>query len=425
MTKSALTTQTDTMPPVSRDDVGQKGQESSRSKVRRPITVFMMDLWSIVPYYDAYLCRALKSKRLSVTLGAITYYLDRGCFAARGLRNRPGLLDVVSKQNLPRLLRQLLKLFENVINTLALMFKFLFARPDVIHVQYLPMLQLRLPLEFWFLRYCRSRGSRLVCTVHDILPSDSGDAHKDTFQKLYGMMDALICHSEPIKKELMERFGVAAECIRIIPHGPFFYDFPRLSPASARRQLGLKDDECIVLWQGIIRPYKGISFLLDAWAKVQETGANARLLIAGTGDREMLDAVCNQVRALSLEHSVDLKFEFAEVEKMLLYYQAVDIVVYPYKAVTTSGALMTGVTQGKAIVATSLPPFCDLLQHGRNALLCHYGDTSELASALLLLIDDPAVREKLAGASAALNLGEKMWQQIAEQTAACYESVLT
>lgn len=390
----------------------------------KKIRVFMMDLWSIVPYYDAYLCQALRPENVSLHLGAITYYLDPGCFALRGLRNDPGLLDVVGRFKLPGLLRKLLKFVESGINAVALMLRFSFSRPDVIHVQYLPMLALHLPFDFWFLRYCRGLGCKLVCTVHDLLPSDTGEKHKEIFRKLYGSMDALICHSEPVKEELIRQFQLSPDRIHVIPHGPFFYDFPVVSAEEARRKLNVASNECLVLWQGIIRPYKGVDFLLDAWKLVQQTGVRARLLIAGTGDSSLLEAIQEKVKSLGLGESVELRFEFASSEEMLSYYQAADIVVYPYKTVTTSGALMTGITQGKAIVATSLPPFRELLQDGKNALLCDYGDAPQLAATLLRLVHDPSLRHQLASAAAALNLGEQMWRQIARQTVECYRAVL-
>src|SRR5436309_881612 len=150
------------------------------------IKVFMMDLWSIVPYYDAYLCQALRSEDVSVHLGAITYYLDPECFSIRGISNDPGVLDLVGRFRLPGAMRKLLKFVESGINATALMLRFPFSRPDVIHVQYLPMLALHLPFDFWLLRYCRWLGCRLVCTVHDLLPSDTGEKHKKIFQRLYG-----------------------------------------------------------------------------------------------------------------------------------------------------------------------------------------------------------------------------------------------
>ncbi|MCU1301773.1 MAG: glycosyltransferase, partial [Candidatus Sulfotelmatobacter sp.] len=168
---------------------------------RRP-SVFMMDLWATVPYYTAYLSKALLAEGVDLRVGSITYYLDPQCFSSRGIKVHPGLLDIVGKFPLPRLPRRVLKLIEALLNLSALTVRFLFARPDVIHVQYLPMLKWRVPLDFWFLEFCRWRGSKIVLTVHDLLPHDTGEAYKRTFLDLYRMVDGIICHSDHIRARL-------------------------------------------------------------------------------------------------------------------------------------------------------------------------------------------------------------------------------
>ncbi|MFI5072535.1 MAG: hypothetical protein ACHP8A_16760, partial [Terriglobales bacterium] len=70
-------------------------------RVRRP-RVFMMDLWATVPYYTAYLSKALLKENVDLTVGSITYYLDPVCFSSRGIKVDPGLLDVVGKFRLAR-----------------------------------------------------------------------------------------------------------------------------------------------------------------------------------------------------------------------------------------------------------------------------------------------------------------------------------
>jgi len=392
------------------------------AEVTPRLRVFMMDLLSVVAYYDAYLCQALQAENISVTLGAITYHLDSSCFGRRSVSNDPGLLDFVGRFKLPKIIRQTLKVLEMIINILALALRFILSPPDVVHVQYLPMLERHVPIELWFLRHCRHLGSALVCTVHDILPHDSGQAHAQSFQRVYGMMDAVICHSDAAKEQLIAGFNIERERIWVIPHGPLFFEGSGAHMPAVRSRLdGVSD--VIVLCQGWIRPYKGIDFLLDSWQEVQRSGAKAKLVIAGNGDPSLLNAIRERVCSLGMEDSVELCFRFQSVEEMLSYYQAADIVVYPYKAITTSGALMTGISQRKAIVATSLPLFREVLQHGKNALLCNYGDTAQLASALLSLISDPMLRSRLANEAVTLSRDADAWQQIAAQTKSCYFSV--
>ena len=156
----------------------------------------MMDLLATVPYYTAYLSRALLVEHVNLTVGSISYYLDPICFSSRGIKLDPGLLDVVGKFRLPLLPRRVLKLLESILNLAALTVRFLIAPPDVIHVQYLPMLKWRLPIDLWFIEFCRKRGSKIVLTVHDLLPHDTGETHKQTFHDLYHMVDGIICHSD-------------------------------------------------------------------------------------------------------------------------------------------------------------------------------------------------------------------------------------
>ena len=222
----------------------------------------------------------------------------------------------------------------------------------------------------------------------------------------------------------MGDFGVPKEKIWVIPHGPLFEEPPKLSPQEARSTVGLSCDEPLVLSMGVISQYKGIPFLLDAWKRMQKLGVKARLLIAGTGDPRVIAEIQAKVAIEKLEGSVDLWLRFIPVEQLPLLYQAADILVYPYNAGTTSGALLTGMNYGKAIVATRLPFFQENLKDGETALLVNYGDTEALASSLQKLILRPEERDRIGSAllrEASRGIG---WQEIAKKTRECYEKVM-
>ncbi|HZY71710.1 MAG TPA: glycosyltransferase family 4 protein [Edaphobacter sp.] len=397
----------------------ERRSEQVSKNICRP-RVFMMDLWATVPYYTAYLSKALLSEGVDLTVGSITYYLDPDCFSARGIEPDPGLLDVVGKFRLPRLPRRVLKFFEAMLNLSALAVRFFFRPPDVIHVQYLPMLKWRLPLDLWFLELCRRRGSKIILTVHDLLPHDTAEVYKETFHNLYQSVDGIICHSDHIKTRLEEEFVVPAEKIEVIPHGPFFYDLPDTGSEVTLRALGAEPEKVLVLWQGIIFPYKGVDLLLNAWQKVEARNENACLVIAGTGAPELLDRIREQIDQLGLKH-VHPEFRFITTEELVALYRAAGIVVYPYRAITTSGALATGLALGKAIVASDLPVFRELLKHRDNALLVDPHRSEELAGALTEIIENRGLREELAQKVREMNFGDTSWLAIAKSTAQVYE----
>jgi glycosyltransferase involved in cell wall biosynthesis len=384
----------------------------------------MMDLWATVPYYTAYLSKALLKENVNLTVGSISYYLDPDCFTARGIKVDPGLFDVVGKFRLPRLPRRALKLPEAILNLCALTVRFLVSRPDVVHVQYLPMLKWRVPLDFWFLGFCRRRGSKITLTVHDLLPHDTGDVYRKTFDQLYRTVDGIICHSDHVKTRLGSEFSVPGEKVTVIPHGPFFYDLPPSGLKSTLQSFAVEQGEVLVLWQGIIFPYKGIDLLLRAWEQVEALSENTCLVIAGTGAPELLDQIRGQVKELGLKR-VKLHFRFISTEELVALYRAAGVVVYPYRAITTSGALATGLALGKAIIASDLPVFRELLIDGENALLVDPQDSDELASALIKLSQDSLLRNQLAEKVRELSFGDQTWSVIANKTLQAYEKVLS
>jgi glycosyltransferase involved in cell wall biosynthesis len=390
------------------------------SEDTRQPKVFMMDLWATVPYYTAYLSKALLNKSVHLMVGSISYYLDPTCFSRQGIELDPGLLNIVGRFQLPRLPRRILKLLESILNLSALTLRFLVCPPNVVHVQFLPMLTSRLPLDLWFVQLCRRRGSKIVLTVHDLLPHNTGETHRQTYHDLYQMVDRIICHSDNIRGRLCSEYSIPEEKVSVIPHGPFFYDLPAATSGQTLQSFEIDSEQMLVLWQGIISPYKGIDLLLEAWQKVEATFENASLLIAGTGSPELLEQIYEQISRLGLER-VTLHPRFISTEELVALHRAADIVVYPYRAITTSGALATGLALGKTIVASNLPVFRELLTDRKNALLVDPQSPAELARSLIELLKDAPLRQQLEENVRQMGFGEQSWSSIADKTIECYK----
>lgn len=387
--------------------------------------VFMLDLLSIVPYYTSELSAALlRRSDIELELGAITYYLDPGCYERHGLTFAPAVLDVVSQSpKLPRAARRVSKTVEYLANLGRLSLRFRKHQPALIHVQFLPLLLFGSSLELRFLRSLRQAGIGIVYTVHNVLPHDASPSLQSHYAELYRLADHLICHDLPARRKLMEDFGQDPSRISVIAHGPLLLPAERDSSEAARLRLGVSRNDCLLLWQGILRPYKGVEFLLDAWRRVRTLGKPACLAIVGGGDEALERRIREKVAALNLTQSVRLDLRFVSVPELQDYHAAADVLVYPYSEVTTSGALMTGLGYGKAVVASRLPAFEQILNHNQNGLLATYGDAADWSLQLERLIADPALRRRL-GESLRRNSSSPDWDQIAGQTAACYESVL-
>jgi glycosyltransferase involved in cell wall biosynthesis len=382
----------------------------------------ILDLLSIVPYYTGYLSRDLARQGVDVRLASVTYHLDPGWFQSIGVPNRATLDTARWFRPESSAIRQPLKVMEYLLNLAALALRLIFLRPDVLHVQFLPLVPRGIPFEMWLLKLARALGVRVVYTVHNVLPHDSSAALRERYRNIYQFADQLIAHDEHTRKKLGDEFGIPAAKVRVIPHGPLFDEPPEAGSALRERErLGIAAEACIVVCQGIIRPYKGIPFLLDAWKKVAAAHPNAVLRVVGTGDADLLDGIRAKVKELGLEKSVLLDLRFLTVDEVRSCLDAADVLAYPYKDITTSGALLTGVNYGKAVVATALPAFELLLENERNSLLVPYGDADALAGAIGRLVADKSLREKLGRELSQAEFRATGWREIAAATRECYE----
>jgi glycosyltransferase involved in cell wall biosynthesis len=404
-------------------DAGDRKHETVLAYSAARIKVVLMDLWCYIPYYDRYLCESLMGEDIEVTLGCVCPYQDPEYFVRNHLFNDPGLFDVVPRLRIHNdTFRRALMLVESCINMMAFLVRFVGSKPEILHVQWIPLVR-RFPFEIWFVLLAKKLGIKLVYTVHNVLPHDTGKQLVPVYRRVYGEMDALICHTDEAKTRLVREFSIDPKRVWVIPHGPLLHDAKRSSARASKAALSISPAETLVLCQGIIRPYKGLDFLLESWRQIDPRSLNARLVIAGTGEPGLLQAIKDRVAQLGLHESVRLDLRFIPDEELPTYYQASDILVYPYREVTASGALMTGLAYQKAILATNLPAFQEVLHDKKTALLVDYGDVEAFASSLRSLIRNPKERERLASGVASSN-GLNSWSLIAKKTRECYVSVL-
>jgi glycosyltransferase involved in cell wall biosynthesis len=389
--------------------------------------VVQLDLLAMVPYYTGHLSAALADvEGIDVSTAAVDYRHDPEFFARTGVRRFPGLVDAASRaRRLPDGLRRGLRGVEYLLNMAIVLAHFLRSRPDVVHVQFLPLSEHGLPFELWFLQMLRALRIRIVYTVHNVLPQDGGQRCRRIFRRIYGVAHGLICHDKGAAQRLISEFGVPAGRIAIVPHGVLFGPAAQVAPPESHAACGSLPGQTVFLWQGILRPYKGVSFLLRAWRRVCDQDPSARLVIAGTGEPHEMEAVRREVSAFAISRRVQLELRFLPLDELSALLGAADVLVYPYREITTSGALMTGVAHGKAIVASRLPAFEQILLHGKNALLVPYGDVEGLASAFLRLIREPAYRAALAAAIREADPSLPRWPAIARRTCEFYKAIQT
>ncbi|WP_263417950.1 glycosyltransferase family 4 protein [Terriglobus albidus] len=426
--------------PIAISHKAMEGTQPDGSSLR----VWLSDPLCFTPWYTAALARALASANVSLRLLSASVSREPEYFAQVSLSPDPGPFHFDDLANgWPSSLRRVLRCAAAISNSIALartLESTPSKRPDILHLQQLPLLNHNIGSDFELLAAARRCGIPVVHTVHNLLPHDTGNRRENIFGRLYRSVDHLICHSRDIADTLEARFDIPSNFISVIPHGPLFESREHINPSDARAALKLPQDRPIVLWQGVMATYKGLDLLLQAWRLTaprwrNRSAAMPLLVIAGTGSSEVEAAV--QAAATALPDSVRADIHYIPTNRLPSYYHAADLLVYPYRSITTSGALLTGLCYRKPIIASDLPPFREYLEPGENALLVPPGNVAALSSALEEAIGGIAKLHQQPRSESSKNiyLGLLLgaannhrryvgWDQIARQTIGVYRATI-
>lgn len=278
----------------------------------------------------------------------------------------------------------------------------------------------------------RRLGKRFVYTAHDVLPHDSKIMSLEHCRWLYQHAQALFVHGDSLKQLLTERFDVNPDLVHVIPHGNynFISDVPGpWSRESARASFGFDERDCVVLFFGLIRDYKGIDTLLEACRRVRDRGLSRgrrlKLLIAGRvyWDHWNEGGYAKLIADAGLQDAVELHLEHISMRDIARFFNATDVVAVPYKRGSQSGVLRLAYSFGKPAVATRVGSLSEL----PAADLTRFAppdDPEAFAEALRDLLLDPEAATELGRRARRYADTELSWDRIAETTRAVYASLL-
>jgi glycosyltransferase involved in cell wall biosynthesis len=269
-------------------------------------------------------------------------------------------------------------------------------RADVVHFQWLPVQALD--------RFLLPRTHPRLLTAHDVLPREPKPGQLKGQKALYERMDAVIVHSGHGAARLQ---ALGIEHVHVIPHGAFDV----LTAVDGEPPIE-RGGGPVVLWFGLIRPYKGVDVLLDAWQRAEKPDG-AELWVIGM---PRMDA--GFVRG----PGVRTVLRFVSGPELAGAFRAADLVVLPYREIDQSGVLFTALAFGKPMVLSAVGGFPEIAATGA-AELVPPGDPDALAQALTGLLGDEQRRQRMAAAARAAAAGPYSWDAIARQTLALYSGL--
>ncbi len=275
---------------------------------------------------------------------------------------------------------------------------------DISHFQWLPVQHidgLLLP-----------RRVPVVLTAHDVLPREPRPGQLAAQRRLYRRVGHIVVHSQHGRERLVAEAGVDPQRISVIAHGAFtgLAELtpqlpPELEPAAGP----------VAVLPGLLRAYKGIDVLLDAWRSFGDRPPGTLWLVGSP--RMELPA------ADELPAGVRLVPRFVSEAELAGVLRAADLVVLPYREIDQSGILYAALGLGRPLLLSDAGGFPEVAASGAAELVAA-GDRDALAQALARLLADPSRRAELAAAAVAAAAGAYSWQRAARLHLDLYESLL-
>ena len=237
--------------------------------------------------------------------------------------------------------------------------------------------------------YYKLLGKQVVCTVHNVNAGrrDARDSHFNrlTLRIQYRLADHILVHTQRMKQELVEEFGVSSRRATVIPFGiNNAVPHTALTTGDAKQRLGVRAHEKTILFFGRITPYKGLEYLIAAFRQITARRENYRLVIAGRPDRceKYWAALREQLREDVQSGRVLLRDEFIPDDETEVYFKGADVLVLPYKEIFQSGVLFLGHSFGLPVLAANVGSLKDEIVEGKTGLVFRPEDPTDLARAM-------------------------------------------
>lgn len=262
-------------------------------------------------------------------------------------------------------------------------------RPDFVLLKYwTPFMA---PCFGTIARLVRKNGhTRVLCQIDNVEPHEHHLVDKPFNRYFLRSVDGFVYMSEQVHRELRAYTDAPA---LFSPHPLFEHFGTRVGRDEACRRLGLDPEQGYALFFGLIRDYKGLDLLLDAWARLRrEGGAEGRKLIVAGEFYTSKEPYLAQIAALGLEDEVILHDRFIPDAEVKYYFSAADCVVQPYKSATQSGVTQIAYQFCVPMIVTAVGGLAEIVPDGRVGYVCP--PTAEGVADAIARICAPGVLER-------------------------------
>jgi glycosyltransferase involved in cell wall biosynthesis len=207
------------------------------------------------------------------------------------------------------------------------------------------------------------KHTKKVLLVHNLFPHEKRFFDKWMINKFIGQYDGYVVMSEKISEEI-KQFIPEAKILQL--EHPWYDHFGTLKDQEeARIELGLDKNKKTLLFFGLIRNYKGLDLLIDAFELL---GEDYQLVIAGEvygNENELI----NKITACKRKEDIHFFNRYIKDSEVSLYFSATDICVLPYRSATQSGVTAVSFFLNVPVVVTPVGAIPKIVQESGGGIV--------------------------------------------------------
>lgn len=273
--------------------------------------------------------------------------------------------------------KRVIKAWESIINYIKISSFIANEKPNVLHLQWLPFIEF-CSIEHVILKYIKRVHPSLcvVLTIHNTYPHNCSFKvkYRNRFLKITSLIDKFVVHTQSTLKEISNEFHIDPLKIHVIKHGVFV---PKSIPQRERT-----DNKTRLLLFGYQSLYKGTDLLIDAVNILGPKFKNRlEVRIIGKMSSELLNKFHN------VDYNLYVRDEYVSDEALYEEIVNSDLLIYPYRAISQSGALLLGLYFNKIIITSNLPSFIETLESYPPEMFFKAGNAISLSEVIKLYLN--------------------------------------
>ena len=220
-------------------------------------------------------------------------------------------------------------------------------------------------------RMAKKNGkTKCVALVHNMIPHEPNILDKLFAPYFIKSQDGFVALSESVVKDIEKVEKLKVERPKTFsPHPIYDHYGERMTKKEACAALGLDDKNGYMLFFGLVRAYKGLDVLLDAFGLIKDQLPTVQLIIAGEFYEDE-EKYRTQIAANGLKERVLLRNEFIPDGDLRKYFGAADLIVQPYKTATQSGVTQVAFHFEKPMLVTNVGGLGEIVHDHKMGYAC-------------------------------------------------------